>query len=139
MLGIFSPWDSDSAYSNQSASPYAIDTSVKPFKWTSQPLTIGVGDAVDRPNPVVTAADMVVDETGLLVMAYRYQTKAGMAVGVGVYDRDGAPLSAPLKLEEVAKWDTQPNIEAAPDGSFGIAYQGPTSEFRLARVECARK
>jgi len=46
---------------------------------------------------------------------------------------------APLKLAEVANWDTQPNIEAAPDGSFAVAYQGPTADFRFARVECTRK
>jgi hypothetical protein len=138
VVGIFSPWGYNSKSINHSASVYVVDTWVTPFTWTGKPLSIGAGDAVDRPNPIVTAAD-VVAQNGVLVIAFRFQTKAGMAMGVGVYDRDGTPLSAPLKLEEVAGWDSQPNIEAAPDGSFGVAYQGPTPNFRLARVQCAHK
>jgi hypothetical protein len=68
--------------------------------------------------------------------ASSYTTTAGMAVGVGAYDGDGQPISAPLKIEDTTM-EMAPVVASANDGSFGVAYLTTVSASKNPSRSCA--
>jgi hypothetical protein len=97
---------------------------------------MGDGPAKVLAKPIVNRADVAINSS-IMVMSYVYTTTTGMAVGVGAYDGNGQPMSAPLKIEDTTM-EMAPVVASADDGSFGVAYL-TTAGLRFARFTCHSK